>query len=288
MGGVAGHAGLFSTADDLAVFAHMLLDEGNGGAARVLQSSTVRQMIRPQTPPHAVKLRGLGWDIGVPFTSRRDTRSLSGAYGHTGFTGASLWIDPLSRTYVVILTNRVHPNGKGDVRALRERVARVVASALRPRTDETLQAELKISGNHSVGASKVKTGIDVLTEEQFAPLVGLRVGLITNHTGLDSAGRRTLDLLYNAPGVKLAAIFSPEHGLHGVADTKVASGKEPTTGLPVYSLYGSVTRPTDTMLDGLDALVFDIQDAGARFYTYITTMAYAMEAAAKKESPFTS
>ena len=286
MGGVAGHAGLFSTADDLAVFVQMLLDEGNGGAVRVLQPSTVRQMIRPQTPPHAVKLRGLGWDIGVPFTARRDTRSLSSAYGHTGFTGTSLWIDPLSRTYVVILTNRVHPTGKGDVKALRERVARVVASALGPRRNETLQAELTISSKHPIDVSKVKTGIDVLTAEQFAPLAGLRVGLITNHTGLDSAGRRTLDLLSNAPGLKLAALFSPEHGLHGIADTQVASGQEPITGLPIHSLYGSVTRPTDTMLDGLDALVFDIQDAGARFYTYITTMAYAMEAAAKKGLAF--
>ncbi len=104
--------------------------------------------------------------------------------------------------------------------------------------------------------------------------------------GLDATGRRTLDLLSSAPNVKLAAIFSPEHGLYGNVDEKVASGTEPITTLPVYSLYGSATRPTEEMLAGLDALVFDIQDAGVRFYTYITTMAYTMEAAAKKGIPF--
>jgi uncharacterized protein YbbC (DUF1343 family)/CubicO group peptidase (beta-lactamase class C family) len=290
MGGVAGHAGLFSTADDLAAFAQMLLNHGRAVRAldevKILNARTVEQMTTPQSPAHGARLRGLGWDMAAPAAVESETFPARGSYGHTGFTGTSLWIDPPSQTYVVILTNRVHPNGKGDVRALRERVARVVASGLHPQTNAILQAELNRSSEYPVNGGKVQTGIDVLAAEQFAPLAGLRVGLITNHTGLDSAGRRTLDLLYNAPGLKLAAIFSPEHGLDGVADTKVASGKEPTTGLPVYSLYGGVTRPTDTMLNGIDALVFDIQDAGARFYTYITTMAYAMEAAAKKGVDF--
>jgi uncharacterized protein YbbC (DUF1343 family) len=106
--------------------------------------------------------------------------------------------------------------------------------------------------------------------------------LITNHTGLDSKGRRTLDLLSNASNLKLTALFSPEHGLNGNVDVAVPSSMELVTKLPVHSLYGDVRRPTREMLEGLDALVFDIQDAGVRFYTYITTMAYAMEAAAKK------
>lgn len=282
MGGVAGHAGLFSTADDLAIFAQMLLNQGRLNGARILDALTVQQMTTPQSPSDGARPRGLGWDMLAPAAGDREVFPSGGWYGHTGFTGTSLWIDPLSQTYVVMLANRVHPNGKGDVRALRERIARIVASALRPRKNELLQAALQISSTYRVAADTVKPGIDVLAAAHFAPLAGCRVGLITNHTSLDSTGRRTLDLLHNASGLKLAAIFSPEHGLHGVVDTKVASGKEPTTGLPLYSLYGNVTRPTDTMLDGLDALVFDIQDAGARFYTYITTMAYAMEAAAKK------
>jgi uncharacterized protein YbbC (DUF1343 family) len=125
------------------------------------------------------------------------------------------------------------------------------------------------------------TGIDVLEAQKFAPLAGKRVGLITNQTGMDRARRSTIDLLAHAPGVKLVALFSPEHGIRGIVDERVASTTDAATGLPVYSLYGDDVRPTDAMLAGLDALIFDIQDAGVRFYTYVTTMGYTMEAAAK-------
>ena len=125
------------------------------------------------------------------------------------------------------------------------------------------------------------TGIDVLEAQKFAPLAGKRVGLITNQTGIDRARRSTIDLLAHAPGVKLVALFSPEHGIRGVVDERVPSTIDASTGLPIYSLYGDDVRPTDAMLAGLDALVFDMQDAGVRFYTYITTMGYTMEAAAK-------
>jgi uncharacterized protein YbbC (DUF1343 family) len=127
----------------------------------------------------------------------------------------------------------------------------------------------------------VLTGIDVLEAQKFAPLAGKRVGLITNQTGIDRDRRSTIDLLANAPGVKLVALFSPEHGIRGAVDERVASAKDAATGLPIYSLYAEDVRPTDAMLEGLDALVFDIQDAGVRFYTYIATMGYTMEAAAK-------
>lgn len=290
MGGVSGHAGLFSTADDLARFAQMLLDDGGANGVRILSPRSVQQMSAPQSPPTKTRVRGLGWDIAASFATHQDELSPVSAYGHTGFTGTSLWIDPVSQTYVIILTNRVHPDGKGDVKRLRVQIAQVVAAALRPLSADHLltghsglsdSSTLTTAQGKNVGNGKVESGIDVLAAEQFAPLAGLRVGLITNHTGRGSAGRRTLDLLYEAPGVKLVALFSPEHGLDGTVDEKVASGREPTTTLPVHSLYGAVKRPTDEMLAGLDALVFDIQDAGVRFYTYVTTMAYAMEAAAK-------
>ena len=132
----------------------------------------------------------------------------------------------------------------------------------------------------SDGPDRVRPGIDVLATQKFAPLAGKNIGVITNHTGIDAAGRSTLKLLLQAPGVKVRAIFSPEHGLSGQLDEAVASGRDAATGLPVYSLYGKVKRPTAQMLKGLDALVYDIQDVGTRFYTYITTMGYAMEAAA--------
>jgi uncharacterized protein YbbC (DUF1343 family)/CubicO group peptidase (beta-lactamase class C family) len=294
MGGVAGHAGLFSTADDLAIFAQMLLNGGTYAGARVLSPLTVEKMTTPQAPPDAMILRGLGWDIDSPYASNRGELYPLGSYGHTGWTGTSIWIDPVSRTYVILLTNRVHPDGKGDVVGLRTRVASVVAAALGPASTEQILASrrsltgyfelMKSHRIRGVRNGKVQTGIDVLVAENFAPLAGMRVGLITNHTGRDAQGRRTIDLLYRAPGVKLRAIFGPEHGFTGTADegAPVASGQDPATHLPVYSLYGKTTRPTDKMLAGLDALVFDIQDAGVRFYTYVTTLGYAMEAAAKK------
>jgi uncharacterized protein YbbC (DUF1343 family) len=129
-------------------------------------------------------------------------------------------------------------------------------------------------------AAQTLTGIDVLEAQKFAPLAGKRVGLITNQTGIDRNRHSTIDLLAHAPGVKLVALFSPEHGIRGNFDARVSSTTDEATGLPVYSLYGETERPTDAMLAGVDVLVFDIQDAGVRFYTYITTMGYGMEAAA--------
>lgn len=142
------------------------------------------------------------------------------------------------------------------------------------------------------------TGIDVLEAENFSSLRGkrvgpvravgaLRIGLITNQTGVDAQGRRTIDVLAKAPGVKLVALFSPEHGVAGNVDVpSVADSSDAATKLPVYSLYGATRRPTPEMLKGIDALVFDVQDAGVRFYTYVTTMAYCMEEAAKNHVAF--
>ena len=149
----------------------------------------------------------------------------------------------------------------------------------------TLAARSK-SGTHAHHASRVQSGIDVLEAQRFAPLRGKHIGLITNHTGLDSQERSTASLLARAPGVQLVALFSPEHGLAGRNDEKISSTKDPSTGLPVFSLYGDTLRPTDEMLQGIDALVFDVQDAGVRFYTYTTTMAYCMEEAAKRKIAF--
>ena len=296
MGGVSGHAGLFSTVDDLSIFAQMLVGGGSTQDVHVLSPLMVEKMTTPQTPPHKMVLRGLGWDIDSPFASNRSELSPVGSYGHTGFTGTSIWIDPVSRTYVILLTNQVHPKGRGDVRPLRSQIATFVSTALGPVSIEQVLSSqpsltayyefMKSDQAQGPQNSNVQTGIDVLKSEKFASLTGLRVGLITNHSGIDSAGRRTLDLMHRASGLKLVVIFTPEHGLFGEMDDPVPSSTEPFTRLPVYSLYGKVRRPTDKMLKGLDALVFDIQDAGVRFYTYITTMGYAMEAAAKKGIPF--
>jgi uncharacterized protein YbbC (DUF1343 family)/CubicO group peptidase (beta-lactamase class C family) len=298
MGGVAGHAGLFSTADDISIFAQMILNKGSYKNIHILSPHIVEEMTKPQTPHNQKILRGLGWDIDSPFSSNRGELFPVGSFGHTGFTGTSIWIDPVSKIYIIILTNAVHPNGKGNLIAFRSEIATIVASALgyipayqTADTDRSMtnyHGEMKSYQKQELRNGMVKTGIDVLKEEKFKALSGLRVGIITNHSGISSSGERTIDLLYKAPGVKLVAIFSPEHGLSGKEDkqTSFSSTHDTKTGLRVYSLYKRVNRPTDKMLRGLDALIFDIQDAGVRFYTYITTMAYAMETASKKKIAF--
>ena len=295
MGGVAGHAGLFSTADDLSIFAQMILGGGTFNGVRILSAPAVEKMTTPATPPGNSVVRGLGWDIDSPFSSNRGELFPVGSFGHSGFTGTSIWIDPLSKTYVIFLASSVHPVGKGNVIDLRSKIATIAAAAFGVVPTKaamancpTLTSYCETTNSYRIAPprnGKVETGIDVLESENFSPLRGLRIGLITNHSGRDSAGRSTIDLLVHAPGVKLAAIFSPEHGLAGTADERVPSGVEPETKLPVYSLYGETERPTDKMLDGLDALVYDIQDAGVRFYTYSTTLGYALEAAAKHRIP---
>jgi uncharacterized protein YbbC (DUF1343 family)/CubicO group peptidase (beta-lactamase class C family) len=296
MGGVAGHAGLFSTADDLTIFAQMLLNGGSYKRVRILSPLTVEKMTSPQSPPDKMSVRGLGWDLDSPFASNRGELFEVGSFGHTGFTGTDLWIDPVTKTYIIILTNRVHPDGKGDVIPMRMEIASLVAAALGPASaQQVLASRRSLTGYVELMRSyrmqgfrngKAQAGVDVLEAENFAPLQGRRVGLITNSTGVDAAGRRTIDLLEHAPAVKLLALFSPEHGLEGRADTRVLSSTDAATGLPVYSLYGDVERPTERMLEGLDALVFDIQDAGVRFYTYVTTLGYCLEAAARKGIEF--
>jgi uncharacterized protein YbbC (DUF1343 family) len=296
MGGIAGHAGLFSTGDDLSIFAQMMLNAGSIRSVKILKPETVDQMTIPQSPAGTNRLRGFGWDIDAPFASNTEEIFPVGSYGHLGYTGTALWIDPVTETYIIVLTNRVHPAGGGDVKALRAEIKTAVSDAIGPISNtQILSRRPSLAAGFvkdepctqdSTGSGRLCTGIDVLYSERFSALAGMRVGLVTNHTGIDAAGRRTVDLLYHAPGVKLKAIFSPEHGLDGKADKKILSSRDSITGLPVYSLYGKSKRPADRMLKGLDVLVFDIQDAGVRFYTYITTMGYMMEAAAKKGIKF--
>ena len=285
MGGISGAAGLFTTADDLARFAQTVLDEGRHSGAKILNPDTAKAMAQANSPAGKLPSRGLGWAISSPSGSWSEMLP-AGSFGHKGFTGTLLWVDPETRTYLVVLSNRVYPDGEARPEILRDKVfALAVQATGRPAPRLPLE---KSPGSAALTRprSGVKVGVDVLSDRRFAPLYGKRVGLITNHTGLDAAGRRTIDRLARAPGVRLQAIFSPEHGLSGQVDARFASGRDAATSLPVYSLYGETRRPTPDMLKDLDALVFDVQDAGARFYTYMTTMGYAMEAAAKKGIDF--
>ena len=298
VGGVAGNAGVFSSAADLAKFCAMVLNGGTvskGRGQRILSEVSIEKMISPQSPPWVPAVRGLGWDIDSQYSSPRGDFFPLGSFGHTGFTGTSIWIDPASETFVILLTNSVHPFRHPPISSLRSKVANAVAAALHISYAQGASSAFDRSA-HAVRpydlagilshSDQTKAGIDALEDDQFAALRGKRVGLITNQTGVDAAGRRTIDVLAHADGVHLAAIFSPEHGLAGQVDANVASATDATTGLPVFSLYGETRRPTDEMLKGLDALVLDIQDAGVRFYTYTTTMAYAMEEAAKRHIAF--
>lgn len=309
MGGIAGHAGLFSTADDLAIYCQMILGGGRFGKVRILSPLAVATMTEPRLVSDAGWTRGLGWDINTSFSTNRGDLFPLGSFGHTGFTGTSIWIDPAREMFVLFLSNRVHPDGKGDVGPLRGRVASIVAGAVtdlaivaRAHRDllnyySKLVADLarfEASRVREIRASsvpdgssdtKVLTGIDVLKRDGFKQLAGMKIGLVTNHTGRDRSGAATIDVLSKAPGVQLLALFSPEHGIRGLADERVSDSKDEQTGLPIYSLYGETRRPKPDQLKDLDALVFDIQDIGARFYTYTTTLGYVMEEAAKVRIP---
>lgn len=304
MGGVAGHAGMFSTADDLAIFAQALLDGGRG----VLTSPTIAKMTAPQQPATGTSLRGFGWDIDSPWSTNRGELLPVGSFGHTGFTGTSLWIDPASKTYIVLMTNAVHMNAvpgheKGSAVSLRTKVATAVAAALAldPADAEKMRIASITGYNEMQSAARkvavrngaVKTGIDVLEDSHFAALHPAKgggprsIGLLTNQTGIDSEGRRTIDVLAKVPGISLDAIFSPEHGVAGALDTtNISNTKDAATGVAVYSVYGgsdAARRPPIDILKRLDAVVIDLADAGARFYTYETTVGYFLESAAKAD-----
>ncbi len=298
MGGVAGHAGVFTTVDDLAKFAQMMLDRGEvnptqGRGRRLFSADTIEKFASPQSPSDQPILRGLGWDIDSPYSSERGDLFPIGSYGHTGFTGTSLWIDPFSKTYVILLANSVHPHRGKSINSLRSRVATIAAASygiVTPSANLTGYNETIVGpGLHRVVDRKgeTRTGLDVLAAEHFAPLQGKRIGLITNQTGVDRNGKRNIDVML-AGGIHITALFSPEHGLSGAEDRPdIANTKDPATGIPVFSLFqGSTRRISPEMLKGVDALVFDIQDVGARFYTYSCTMLYGMEEAAKVHVPF--
>ncbi|MBS0368204.1 MAG: DUF1343 domain-containing protein [Proteobacteria bacterium] len=281
LGGVAGNAGLFGSADDLARLARAVLDNNPA----LLKPASVRNLFLPQTYP-AAPPRSLGWQPQAPLAANRAALPPFGAINHLGYTGTGLWIDPLSGVYIVILSNRVHPNGGGDAAPLRARIVDAVASSLPALPAERIAAAYpELSERVAPYIPKavpqpVRTGIDVLEADAFAPLRGLHIGLLTNRSGVDSGGRRDIDVLAHAPGVTLVTLFSPEHGLAANREGRIGDDSDSLSGLPVRSLYGNDRRPTAAMLDGLDAVVVDLQDAGTRFYTYASTLAYLMEAAA--------
>jgi len=294
MGGVAGHAGLFTSARDVARFARMILQRGELDGVRIFDAKTVETMTTVQGPP-GLPMRGLGWDIDSAYAGPRGAWLPVGSFGHTGWTGGSLWVDPFSQTFVIFLSNRNHPTEAGNVIALRRTLGTLVAEAVRGFNFLQVPGALAPGRGVAVGArppktfathGRVLTGIDVLERDGFKQLRGLRVGLITNQTGIDRARRSTIDVLREASPVKIVALFSPEHGIRGVLDAKVGDSRDEKTGLPIYSLYGESRAPSPAQLADCDALVFDIQDIGCRFYTYISTLGECLTAASKAGKKF--
>jgi uncharacterized protein YbbC (DUF1343 family)/CubicO group peptidase (beta-lactamase class C family) len=307
MGGVAGHAGLFSTADDLAIYAQSLLDRLADRSSKFPLSRVVLQkMVAPEQPATGTALRGFGWDIDSPYSGNRGTLFPVGSFGHTGFTGTSLWIDPTSDSYVIVLANSVHPHGPKSITSLRGKIADAAAVAVGVHADGGALAARITGYNESMSGTRrwpsrngeVKTGIDVLESDRFQELAEiarrhngkLRIGLLTNQTGVDAEGRHTIDVLFHnaeqaVPGLTLETLFSPEHGIAGAYDQpSVPNTSDAATGLPVISLYGAKDtdrRPSLDSLRKLDAVVIDLQDAGVRFYTYEAVVRYFIEAAAQ-------
>jgi len=297
LGGVAGHAGMFSTAADLARICRMLLNRGTLEGHRILDPATARTIW--EVAPDGRGTRTLGWDVTSSYSRTMAPFFPEGSVGHLGFTGTALWIDPPTRSYIIILSNRVHPYGGGTskIQSLRTRLAAVAGAQLfqppvvadpgptsGPAADGPV-LENRLPGEAILPPERVLTGLDVLADQKFSMLVGHSVGLVTNQTGIDSRGRRAIDLIAGAPGVRLQAIFSPEHGLTGEVDADVPHGVDAATGRPIWSLYGATRRPTPAMLKDVTLVVYDVQDVGARYYTYLTTLVYVMEEAAKQRIP---
>jgi uncharacterized protein YbbC (DUF1343 family) len=271
MGGVAGHAGLFSTADDLSRFARALLGGGVAVPAgpasrlRVLQEDTVASMW--SAAGHSSHPRTAAWDIVRVWDAKMGRTRMT--FAHGGFTGTYLWLDPERGNFMVLLSSRLHPDGKGNVLELRAALRRFAVE--------------QAAGSSEAG---VQVGVDVLQQQAFRPLAGKRVALLTHDAAVDARGRRTVDVLHEASNVNVVALLVPEHGMNARGEGRVADGMDPRTGLPIVALYGPRRAPPAAWLDRVDVVVVDLQDVGVRFYTYGSTMLRTLRAASARGKAF--
>lgn len=260
IGGISGHAGLFAPAEDIARFCQGMLD------GRILRRETLAEMLKMTHVP-TYPWQALGWKVDPWRDGAEGYLPFRSAFGHTGWTGTSIWIDFDSGLYTILLSNTCHPSrAHRDNRTLR----RVFHTAVHARYCPT--------------KSNAHTGLDRLVWDEFAPLRGKRVAVLTHQAAVDQLGRPVLDVLALAREVQVTRIYSPEHGLRGQAEAgaKVASERGST---PVISLYGDRKRPAREELRNVDVFVVDLQDVGARFYTYIATMKECMAACAEARVP---
>jgi uncharacterized protein YbbC (DUF1343 family) len=275
LGGVAGNAGLFSTADDVAKIAQMLLGRGARGGKRVLSEATVKKMVTVHDVPSG--LRALGWDVRTSLSLNRSERWSRRAFGHGGYTGTAIWIDPTRNLFMVFLSNRVHPDGKGAIAGLAAKIGTSVVEAA-----DAAEARLPPAPDCEA-ASPVLTGIDVLQAEGFRRLDGKRVALLSNGGARARDGRTTFRVLKEALGERLTLVFVPEHGFGADAEGKIADGE--LEGVPVKSLYGARLSPDDAALSTFDVLLVDLPDVGARFFTYGATLHKVLRATSPSNKP---
>jgi CubicO group peptidase (beta-lactamase class C family) len=292
LGGVAGNAGLFASADDLARFARMLLNGGTLGATRVLSARSVAELETPLPADTPSELHTPGWAVGPPLVANRYRLPPVGALQHLGYTGTALWIDPVTRRFAIVLTSRLYPDETGTAMPLRALVVGIVSSAAAPVTPAQIAARVPPMADALAAAVRpppsrgpVLAGIDVLAASGYAAVAGKRIALVTNRSGFDRFGRRTADLLAHAPGARLVALFAPEHGLGTDVDDTFGDSVDAATGAVVHSLYGERRTIAPALLADVDVLVVDLQDAGVRFFTYLATLGYALEAGAAAHRP---
>ena len=260
VGGVSGHAGLFSTVDDLARYCRGLL------RGELLREETIEEMIRPGQIP-SYPWQGLGWRIAPWESETQGYLPSRRAFGHAGWTGTSLWVDRDAGLFAALLGNTCHPSRNNrQNRAFRGIFHAALAKSLYP------------------ARSAVHSGLDRLLRDEFAPLKNRRFALLTNHAAVDALGRHIIDVLRLDPGLELKRLFSPEHGIRGHAE---AGEDVPSEGgpIPVTSLYGDRKEPSAEELDEIDLFVVDLQDIGSRYYTYMATMKDCMAACAAKGVP---
>jgi uncharacterized protein YbbC (DUF1343 family) len=259
-GGVSGHAGLFSTAEDLSRFCRALL----GG--KLFSNKTLDEMTRRGQVPF-YPWQGLGWKLDPWACGSEGFLPSRAAIGHTGWTGTNIWIDRDSGVFSILLSNTCHPTrGSRDTAALRRIFSEAVAERFYP------------------GRSNVHTGIDRLLWDGFDPVRGKRIALLTNQSATDELGRSVVDVFAMAADVKIAAIYSPEHGF----DVKAEAGatvKNQKGDVPIISLYGEKKRPTHEELKGVEMFVADLPDVGARYYTYMSTIFDCIEACTEANVP---
>ncbi len=280
LGGVAGHAGLFSTLDDLAVYGRMLLSTDTGDRRRYpLLPTTLRAMSMPQTPP-GLPLRGLGWDIASPLAARVcSTRLPLGSFGHTGFTGTFLWVDPYSRTLVVGLSNRLHPHGHGDVRDVWRRVTGILGNWFYPgESSPAVAARSPIEGR-SDGA---RTALDQLRSEGFRRLRGRRIAWIGTREATTSDGIPALELLRRTGGVRLAMVAFPlARGRFALASRGAAPGSASHADV----LPNPRGRSAPRTADHPELLVVDLPNSGRAGDPVLPVLAGVLRYAAAQQVP---